>query len=280
LSPTDNSTLGNAGTNAKDSIVYKRFPLSTRVLHWSSAIAILTLLWSGFWIFNIHPRLYWGDVGYFGSPAVAEIVADTSTDPAQMSLKLGSLSVNVTGIMGRVNTQPFVRVFNFPGGFQFGGTRALHFTAAWVLVLSWLYYVYHLISSGRLKNTWLPGRGELRLENLGRELISHLKLRRVRGEAATRYNIFQKITYLAVMFVLLPLVFLTGLTMANSVTTAWPFLLDLFGGRQSARTLHFVFASLTVLFILVHVLQVFVAGFFNHLRAMITGRFRVTPESQ
>ena len=80
------------------------------------------------------------------------------------------------------------------------------------------------------------------------------------------------------MFVLLPLVFLSGLTMSNSMTTAWPFLFDLFGGRQSARTLHFLFASLTVLFIVIHVLQVLVAGFINHLRAMITGRFRITQE--
>ena len=262
------------------SVSYLRFPLSTRLLHWLSAAAIFTLLWSGFWIFNIHPRLYWGEVGYFGSPAVAEIVADTSVEPAQMTVRIGSLSLDVTGFMGRVNTQPFVRVFNFPSGFQFGASRALHFTAAWVLVLSWLAYVYHLVSSGRLRNTWLPTLRELSPGNLAKDVINHLKFRRTKGEAAKQYNTLQKLTYLGIMFVLLPLVFLSGLTMSNSVTTAWPFLFDLFGGRQSARTLHFVFASLTVLFVLIHVLQLLVAGVVNHLRAMITGRFRITTEQE
>ncbi len=90
----------------------------------------------------------------------------------------------------------------------------------------------------------------------------------------------QKFSYLLLMFVLLPLVFLSGLTMSNSITTAWPFLFDLFGGRQSARTLHFIFASLTTLFILVHIVQLFVAGFINHLGSMITGRFTVTAETE
>ena len=272
--------LTTKNTEAKKSAAtnYLRFPLSSRVLHWVSALAIFTLLWSGFWIFNIHPRLYWGEVGHFGSPAVAEIVADTSTEPAQMAIRIGSFSLDVTGFLGRVNRQPYVRVFNFPEGFQFGSTRALHFTAAWVLVLTWLVYVYHLISSGRLRNKWLPSKRELTPGNLVRDVVDHLKLHRARREASRHYNTLQKLSYLLVMFVLLPLVFLSGLTMSNSVTTAWPFLFDLFGGRQSARTLHFLFASLTVLFILIHIMQLFVAGFINHLRAMITGRFRIIPE--
>ena len=240
--------------------------------------AILILVWSGFWIFNIHPRLYWGEVGYFGSPAVAELVADTSSEPAQMVVRIGSFSLNVTGFMGRVNRQPFVRLFNFPDGFQFGGTRALHFTAAWVLILSWLTYVYHLVVSGRLRNSWLPGKHELSPRHLGRDFIDHLMLRRAKGEVARSYNTLQKLSYLGVMFILLPLLFLSGLTMANSVTAAWPFLFDLFGGRQSARTLHFLFASLIVLFIIVHILQLFVSGFFNTLRGMITGRYKITSE--
>ncbi|MCP5347142.1 MAG: cytochrome b/b6 domain-containing protein [Gammaproteobacteria bacterium] len=257
---------------------YLRFPVPTRILHWLSAAAIFVLLWSGFWIFNIHPRLYWGEVGYFGSPAIAEIVADTSTEPAQMAIRVGDASFDVTGIMGRVNRQPFVRVFNFPQGFQYGATRALHFTAAWVLVVSWLVYLYHLVSSGRLRRTWLPSRQELSPANLGRDLLNHLKLHRPKGDAARQYNTLQKLSYLLVMLLLLPLVFLSGLTMSNSVTTAWPFLFDLFGGRQSARTMHFVFASLTVFFILIHVLQLFVVGIVNHLRAMITGRLKISME--
>ncbi|MBT8147927.1 MAG: cytochrome b/b6 domain-containing protein, partial [Gammaproteobacteria bacterium] len=206
--------------------------------------------------------------------------ADTSVEPARMAVRIGNFSLDVTGLMGRVNRQPFVRVFNFPEGFQFGASRALHFTAAWALVLSWLAYVYHLVSSGRLRDTWLPKLRELSPGNLAQDVTNHLKFRRAKGEAAKHYNTLQKLTYLGVMFVLLPLVFLSGLTMSNSVTTAWPFLFDLFGGRQSARTLHFVFASLTVLFVLIHVLQLLVAGAINHVRAMITGHFHITPEQE
>ncbi|MEQ8953274.1 MAG: cytochrome b/b6 domain-containing protein [Gammaproteobacteria bacterium] len=257
---------------------YLRFPLATRLLHWIAAAAIFALLWSGLWIFNIHPRLYWGDTGYFGAPAVAELAAGNAGGAPRYTLEIGALSINVTGLMGRGNGQPYVRLYNYPQGFDFGGNRALHFTAAWFLVIGWLYYVSHLISSGRLRQVWLPKPHELSPRHIGRDILNHLKLRRVRGDAARQYNILQKLTYLLLMFVLFPLVFLSGLTMSNSITTAWPFLFDLFGGRQSARTLHFMFASITVVFILIHVLQLFVAGFINHLRSMITGRFRISPE--
>ena len=269
-----------AGDLEREAKTYLRFPLSTRVLHLTAALAIFVLLWSGLWIFNIHPRLYWGDYGYFGSPAIAELAADTSTDPPQMAIKIGDASIDVTGIIGRVSRQPFVRLTNYPQNFDFGGNRALHFTAAWVLVIAWIYYVSHLFSSGRLKSIWLPRAGELSLRNLGRDIVNHLKLRRPRGEAAKHYNILQKLSYLLIMFVLLPLILLTGLTMSNSITTAWPFLFDIFGGRQSARTLHFIFATMMSLFIVVHLLQLFVIGFVNHMRSMITGKLRIGSESK
>jgi len=272
------SALEAADENGSGLTSYLRFPIATRILHWIAAAAIITLLWSGFWIFNLHPRLYWGEVGYFGSPAIAELAADTTSDEPKMTIRIGEFSLNVTGILGRVNRQPYVRIFNFPEGFEFGGTRALHFTAAWILILAWLFYVYHLINSGRLRDQWLPRTAEMSPRNIGRELRNHLLLRRAHGSEAKRYNTLQKLSYLAVMFIMLPLIFLTGLTMSNSITTAWPWLFDLFSGRQSARTLHFVFATIIVLFILVHTLQVFVAGFVNHLRSMITGRFQIRSE--
>ena len=254
---------------------YLRYPLTTRVLHWVAAASIFTLLWSGIWILNIHPRLYWGDVGYFGAPAIAEITGDLSTDPPTMGLKIGSTSIDVTGFIGRVRQLPYVRIANYPEGFQFGGNRALHFTAAWIFVCAWLIYLYHLFGSGRLKNVWLPSKQELSLRGLGQDILNHLKFKRAKGEAAKQYNTLQKLSYLFVMFVLIPLIVLSGLAMSNSVTTAWPFLFDVFGGRQSARTLHFIFISVLMLFVVVHVLQLFVAGFINHLRSMITGYLRI-----
>ncbi len=230
-------------------------------------------------LFNIHPRLYWGEVGYFGAPAVAELVGDTTTEEPQIELRIGSLSMDVTGIIGRINRQPYIRMFSYPEGFAFGENRALHFTAAWALVLAWLYYLYHLIESGRLRQVWLPRVHELSPRHIGRDIVRHLKFHRATGEEAKRYNILQKLSYLTVMFILIPLIILTGLTMSNSVTTAWPILFDLFGGRQSARTLHFIFMSLLILFVLIHVIQVFVAGFVNHFRSMITGRLELGKSS-
>ena len=269
-----------ATTPGGESYTYLRFPLSTRLLHWIAAAAVFTLLWSGFWIFNIHPRLYWGEVGYFGAPAVAEIAADTSGDEPSFEIRVGDLAVDVTGIMGRVNRNPYVRIASFPENFSFGGTRALHFTAAWALFLAWILYIYHLIISGRLRSTWLPGLQEFSPRHLGEDILNHLRFRRPRGEAAKRYNTLQKLTYLLIMFLLMPLIVLSGLAMSNTVTTAWPFLFDLFGGRQSARTMHFVFASLLVLFVIIHVMQLFVVGFLNHLRSMITGRLSVHAEPE
>ena len=271
-------TQSSANT-APGSRSYLRFPFSARLLHWVAAASIFVLLWSGLWIFNIHPRLYWGDYGYFGSPAIAELAADTSTEPPQMTIKVGDIAIDVTGLIGQIRRQPFVRLANYPQGFDFGGNRALHFTAAWVLIIAWLYYVSHLLSSGRLKKVWLPKSGETSVRHIGKDILNHIKLRRPKGEEILNYNILQKLSYLFLMFVLLPLILLTGLTMSNSITTAWPFLFDIFGGRQSARTLHFIFATMMLLFILVHLVQLFVVGFVNHLRSMITGKLTIDSDS-
>ena len=104
------------------------------------------------------------------------------------------------------------------------------------------------------------------------------RLRRPRGEAAKHYNVLQKLTYLLVIFLLLPAMVLSGLTMSPAVTAAAPFLFDLFAGRQSARTIHFIAANLLLLFVLVHVVQVALFGAFNLMRSMITGRYAVVPE--
>jgi thiosulfate reductase cytochrome b subunit len=120
-------------------------------------------------------------------------------------------------------------------------------------------------------------RTELDPRSIGREIWPHLRLKRAHGQAARSYNLLQKLSYLFVICVLLPAIVLSGLTMSNAMTTAFPDLFVLFGGRQSARSIHFFSAMLLALFILVHVFQVFVAGFFNLMRSMITGRFAVDP---
>jgi thiosulfate reductase cytochrome b subunit len=116
------------------------------------------------------------------------------------------------------------------------------------------------------------------LRNIGRSILDHLRFRHPRGEAAKRYNVLQKLTYMAVIFVLLPLMIMSGLTMSPGVDSVAPWLLDLFGGRQSARTIHFITASFILLFIFVHLIEVLLSGVFNEMRSILTGWFAVRPE--
>jgi thiosulfate reductase cytochrome b subunit len=160
-----------------------------------------------------------------------------------------------------------------PADWDFGATRGWHFLCAWILVASALAYAIYLLASGRLGRMLWPGRAELMPSSLVHEFWQHLRLKRPRGEAARRYNPLQKLAYLVVIFVLIPVMILSGLTMSNSVTAAFPDLFTLFGGRQSARSVHFIAAMLLLAFVLVHVFQVLVSGWFNLMRSMITGRY-------
>ena len=135
-----------------------------------------------------------------------------------------------------------------------------------------------LVLSGHFRRDLLPTGAELRPRHILGDIWNHIRLRRPRGEAARRYNVLQKLAYMVVVFVLLPVMVLTGLTMSPAVTAAMPFLFDMFGGRQSARTIHFLVANLLVLFVLVHVVQVVLSGVFNNMRSMITGRYAIRPE--
>ena len=154
--------------------------------------------------------------------------------------------------------------------------RAWHFFFAWVLLINGLVYVGYGAASRHLARDLAPDRNDWR--SIGRSIRDHLLFRHPKGEAAKRYNVLQKLAYLVVIFVLLPLIILMGLAMSpwmNSVLPGW---VDLFGGRQAARTLHFVCAWLLVLFVAIHVFEVIVSGLWNHLRSMITGRYRIPLE--
>ena len=139
------------------------------------------------------------------------------------------------------------------------------------------YWIFGLVN----RHIWqdlLPSRRELTPSHLLEDVKNHALLRFPKGEAARRYNTLQKLTYLGVVFVLVPLQILTGLTMSPGMDAAWPWLVDVFGGRQSARSIHFICAMLIVLFFLVHVLMVALAGPIGEVRSMITGRYRLPPE--
>jgi thiosulfate reductase cytochrome b subunit len=265
--------------------VMYRHSVTVRLTHWLNVLVMAALLGSGLRLFNFHPALYWGNDGHSGLPPFLSIdaVTDEETgEPAGITMIMGH-SFKTTGVLGLSHDsdgEPLGTAFpdwlTLPGGLGFA--RDVHFDAAWLFVFNGLVYLLFGLLSGHFRRDLLPAAKDLSLRRLRDEIWSHLRLRRPRGEAARRYNVLQKLAYATVIFVLLPIMVLTGLTMSPAVTAAMPFLFDLFGGRQSARTIHFLAADLLVLFVLVHVVQVVVTGVFNNMRSMITGRYSIPPE--
>jgi thiosulfate reductase cytochrome b subunit len=154
--------------------------------------------------------------------------------------------------------------------------RRWHFFFAWVFFVNGALYVAYSIVTRHFNRVLLPTRDDW--GSIGRSILDHLRLRHPKGEAARRYNVLQKLTYLLVMFALLPLIVLMGLGMSPRLDSALPGWIDLFGGRQAMRTLHFIIAWTIMLFVLVHVFEVLVSGVWNNLRSMISGRYVVRTD--
>jgi thiosulfate reductase cytochrome b subunit len=266
--------------------VMYRHTVTVRLNHWINVLVFAVLLASGLRLFNFHPALYWGNDGHSGMPSFISIDAlmdGESGEPVGVTTVMGRsfVTTGVLGVSHGVNGDPVEAAFpdwlTLPGGLGFA--RDVHFDAAWLLVFNGAVYLLSGLFSGHFRRDLLPAAKELAPRRLLADLWNHLRLRRARGEAARRYNVLQKLAYVIVIFGLLPVMVLSGLTMSPAVTTAMPFLFDLFGGRQSARTIHFLVTNLLVLFVLVHVVQVVITGAFNNMRAMITGRYAILPES-
>jgi thiosulfate reductase cytochrome b subunit len=275
-----------AGAKPAREVMY-RHSVVVRLTHWINALCLALLLMSGLRLFNYHPALYWGDYGYRGMPSVFSINAfeDIETDePVGVTIIAGHnfITTGVLGVSYDDDGMPIGEAFpnwiTLPGGPGLGLARDWHFALAWAFVLNGAAYLLFGLLSGHFRRDLVPALAEMRPGHILRDIWNHMLLRRVRGEAARRYNVLQKVAYLAVIFLLLPLMVATGLTMSPAVTAAFPFLFDIFGGRQSARTIHFIVANFLVLFVLIHIVQVMIAGPFNEMRSMITGRFAIRPE--
>ena len=266
-----------------------RTPGVIRINHWINVACVLVLLTSGMTIFNAHPRLYWGQSGSEHDPAFFDMGAQRSTAPDghyQGYVRLGSAKIVTTGVFGLSDVRgvptgvAFPDWMTLPKTYDLGLARYWHFFFAWVLVLNGLaYWLYNLISK-RVKAELLPTREELTPRHIWQDIVDHARLRFPKGAAARHYNILQKLAYLGVGAVLLPLMVVTGLCMSPGFNSIAPWLPALFGGRQSARALHFICASGIVAFIGVHLAMVVVSGPFNNIRSMITGRYRLPLEDK
>ncbi|GJE29012.1 cytochrome b/b6 domain-containing protein [Methylobacterium organophilum] len=254
-----------------------RHPLTIRLAHWINLACLAILLMSGLQIFNAHPALYWGQASTFDKPFLA-ITDDTTPDGTPRGVvMLGDRTFDTTGWLGlsRDQGEAASRAFpawaTLPANQDLATGRRWHFLFAWAFVINGLIYLLYGLGSGQLRRRLIPDGDQIR--DIGGSIREHLTLHFPEGEEAKRYNVLQKLTYLVVVLVLLPLMLLTGLAMSPGFDAIFPPIVDLFGGRQSARSIHFLSMNLLVLFTIVHVLLVLVSGLFNNLRGMITGWF-------
>jgi Ni/Fe-hydrogenase b-type cytochrome subunit len=228
-------------------VIVRRHRLSTRLWHWLNALCLYVLFTSGLGIFNAHPRLYWGQYG-------------ANFDTAWLEL------------------DRFGAWWTLPAHYNLALSRHWHLATAPVFAFALLAYMLWSLANRHIARDLAFRRGELAPRHIWRDIADHARLRFPTGQAALRYNVLQKAAYVGVIFVALPLVILTGLTMSPGMNAAWPWLVDLFGGRQSARSIHFLCAFALVAFFLVHIAMVLLAGPVNELRSMITGRYRLPEE--
>jgi thiosulfate reductase cytochrome b subunit len=265
--------------------LYYRHALAVRVMHWINAVALILMLMSGLQIFNAHPALYVGDSSYSGRPAWLEIGAreDAQGKPIGYTRLFGHEFLT-TGVLGlstddaRMYAQGFPSWLTIPSHQWLAMARAWHFFFAWVFLVNGLCFIAYTIASRHLARDLLPTRDDIR--GFGASIVDHLRFRHPTGEAAKRYNVLQKIAYLTVIFVLLPLIVLMGLGMSPRLDTLFGGWVGWFGGRQTVRSIHFVVAWLLVAFVLIHVFEVIVTGLWNNVRSMITGRYRIPQEKQ
>src|SRR5579862_6327020 len=229
--------MDNPGTPKGGDTVY-RHRLPVRLWHWLNALTIFVMLMSGMMIFNAHPHLYWGRYGANYDRAWLEIGNNGSNG----YLRIGGLVVPTGHVLGGSRLQAFPPLVTIPSTYNLAAGRQWHFAFAWLLVVPGLAYWLWSFFSGHLRRDLAPARGELAPRSLWHAVTEHARLRFPTGTEALRYNVLQKLSYLIVLFGLLPLVVLTGMTMSPSLDAASPWLLEIFGGRQSARSIHFLAA--------------------------------------
>ncbi|HLZ82042.1 MAG TPA: cytochrome b/b6 domain-containing protein [Caulobacteraceae bacterium] len=261
-------------------VIY-RHTFLVRLTHWLNALAIVIMIGSGLNIFNAHPHLYWGQKGSeLDRPFLSIDAVNAAAGPRGITT-VGPVKLDTTGFLGvsqdsgQVMQKAWPSWLTIPSNQDLADARHWHFLFAWVLAINGLVYLLWGLVSRRLRRDLWPTVADLK--SIPRSVIDHIRLKHPTGEAAKRYNVLQRLAYLG-LIALVILMVLTGLTMSPGFDAFAPWLLDLFGGRQSARTIHFLCASGIVAFIVVHLVEVVLAGPINEVTSMITGRYAVPPD--
>ncbi|MEO6139128.1 MAG: cytochrome b/b6 domain-containing protein [Luteimonas sp.] len=259
-------------------VLRHRLPL--RVMHWINLLCMVVLVGSGLQIFNAHPALYWGATSHFDAPAFATESRRGANGKAHGITTIGDSQFDTTGVLGVSKNAAGMRLqrgfptwATIPGPQSLALGRRWHFFFAWLWVINGLVYLlWSLISRHMTRDLAMQRRDWHRI---GKSILDHLTFHHPVGEDAVRYNPLQKLSYLGVIFVLAPLAIINGLALSPQMASVLGWWLQLVGGRQSARSVHFIVMSLFVIFTIVHVLMVVYAGPINEMRSMLSGRFRV-----
>jgi thiosulfate reductase cytochrome b subunit len=242
------SAWGQGVASAVSTAVHRhRHSALVRITHWITTLCFFALLVSGIELVISHPRFYWGETGNVLTPSLFDLPIPAS----RSSVRTG---------------------YSFVLPDQNGWSRYLHFQTAWVLVFTGLLYTVAGLMTRHFEKNLLPAREDLTRRRLVSAIAKHLRREQPGDAGAWSYNVLQRLTYLLVIFVLVPLMLWTGLAMSPAITATFPAIVGVFGGQQSARTIHFFGTVTLVLFLLVHIAMVYRAGFINRTRAMITGR--------
>jgi thiosulfate reductase cytochrome b subunit len=276
-----------AAAPAPRGALVKRHRLSTRLWHWTNAATLLVMLMSGLMIFNAHPRLYWGEYGANHDTPWLRIGSVRGGGQEIGYLRIGAARIETTGVLGlwtdsdgRTQRRAFPGWATIPSRYNLAVARIWHLAFAWVLAIGLTVFLLYALVNGHLRRDIHITRAEWRPAHVWQDLRDHARLRLPKGEAALRYGVLQKLAYAGVLFGLLPLMIVTGLAMSPG-TDAWaPFVTEMFGGRQSARSVHFICAAMLVLFVLVHLAMVLLAGPLGLLRGMITGHVRLPAKEE
>ena len=251
-------------------LVYRQ-RLLTRVTHWIWAVSLFFLMLTGLQIFNAHPSLHIGkEAGFEYDNAILQIGARQDGDALRGVTRVLGVEFDTTGVLGVSNgeARAFPATLTIPSYQSLATGRVIHFFFAWALVGTLALWLAASALNGHLRQL-IPTLDDLKA--LPRDIADHARLR---FHHTGEYSVLQKLAYASVLFLALPLMILTGLSMSPGFNAAAPWLLDLFQGRQTARTIHFLTMLALIGFFAVHMAMILLAGPFNEMRSILTGWYR------
>lgn len=273
------STVGNPEVSSPPAMerVY-RHRLPVRISHWLNVPFLIILIMSGLQIFNAHPALYWGDRSDRDQALLSIRPVQAESGEVRGITTILGYQFDTTGVLGYSDgmRRGFPAWATIPSAKWLAMGRQWHLFFAWLFVINGLIFIAYALASRHATRDLAPTGNDLR--HIGKSVKDHLTLRHPTGDEAKRYNVLQKFAYASILFIVGPLIVLTGLAMSPTIDTAFPWLLTIFGGRQAARTIHFIACFSFVGFIVIHVVQVILTGFLNNIRSMVTGWFIVKHE--